>query len=702
MAEEFPIESAHVIEYEKDHDRLSEAIDMHLGAARERKWTRALAWFRNAAFLAGQHLDNFRYAQGQFTQSAVVIPSRFQDVMSPHMVDNHVLRIYQANVAELTGMNPYPVVEPASMSPDDQDLSRIAELAIKVMWEKPLRAPQKLRMGVGYLGVTGTMAMEPYFGELDTLEERMKLEMADVPDLVSGGTEKVPVETDKVEWVRKRGLRMRAWSGFHIDPNPDATEDPESLTWICRTTFEDVHLMKRMFHRNEPGYHWHHIKDIGPEECTNDALWHWEQLKDLQHSPTSDMAGALDRGTRRSLANCTRVRMIDCRPNLEFPMGRTIVQIGGKIAYDGPSRTWSESYPERWTPMLIARWWTMPGQFWGYPLISALVPLQKRINALDALIRLSRQHMGIGAWLLPKACGVPEGFIGPVPGQNVPYKFGPRGEKPERVPFQPLTADIFEERAMMVASMERIGGIASAQLSSSPSALRSGTMLDFSQRQALQSKSALMLDFEAFVGDIAQAILQEVARNMADDPELRRRITVAARELGDLAIDRYAKLDLRDNVRVQIDLRSQMLQTPEAKKEAAAIFLQFGGQNMSASERARIAVAMGIDELEGQVSAQYKRARRMVERILQGDPSAAVVLDGVDDPGLFAEVVRDAMLSERAMTAPLEAKQALQALLDAYSEKVQNAMQNMARQVAMETQNSNGVANQVQPGQTGG
>ena len=49
---DWPIESARVLEYEKDLDRLSEAIDMHLNQARERKWSRALQWFRNAAFLA--------------------------------------------------------------------------------------------------------------------------------------------------------------------------------------------------------------------------------------------------------------------------------------------------------------------------------------------------------------------------------------------------------------------------------------------------------------------------------------------------------------------------------------------------------------------------------------------------------------------------------------------------------------------------
>ena len=185
--------------------------------------------------------------------------------------------------------------------------------------------------------------------------------------------------------------------------------------------------------------------------------------------------------------------------------------------------------------MRVCRWWTLPGRFEGIPLNSPLVPLQKRVDALHAIIRLSRQHMGIGAWLLPKVCQIPEGFIGPVPGQNIPYRVGPRGEKPERVEYQPLTADIWEEMAGTIASMERIGGIASAQLSGSvsPSALRSGPMLDFGQRQALQSKSAILLDWEAFVGDLAQDILQEVARNMADDPELLRRVAVAARELGE-------------------------------------------------------------------------------------------------------------------------------------------------------------------------
>ncbi len=699
---EFPLESSRVLEYEKDVDRLSQAIDAHLQHARERKWSRAMQWFRNAAFLAGQHMDTFKYAQGgTFTQSTVVIPPRLQDAMSPQMVDNHVLRIVQANIAELTGTNPYPLIEPASLSPDDQDLAEIGKLILQVLWETPLRVPEKLRMLVGYLSVTGTAGAETLFGQMYGVEQKLKKELQDIPDLVSGGTVKDWVETGEPEWVYKSGLNMRVWSGFHLDVNPDATSDPDSLTWICRTTFEDVTLMQEMF--KGEGFIKGALKGIGPQDCSDDALWHWEQMKDLIDSPASDLPLALERGSRRSLSQCVRVRMIDCRPNLEHPMGRTIIQVGGRVVYAGPSRSWSEEYPERWTPVRIARWWTLPGRFEGVPLISPLVPLQKRINALHAIIRLNRQHMGIGAWLLPKVCNVPEGFIGPMAGQNITYRPGPRGEKPERMEFQPLTPDVWEELAMCVSSMERIGGIAGAQLSSSssPSAIRSGTMLDFGQRQALQSKSALMLDFEAFVGGLAQDILQEVARNMPDDPELLRRVSVAARGLGDLAMERYKSLDLRDNVRVQIDLRSQMLQTPEAKKEAAATFLQFAGQNMTAIERAKVAQVMGLDELESQVSAQWKRATRMVERILQGDVSVAVVLEGVDDPALFGEVIRDAMLSERALTAPPESKQALQSLFDSYSQQMQARAQTMAAALAEQTQNSNGVATPAQPGQTG-
>jgi hypothetical protein len=701
--DQWPIESARVLEYETDLDRLGQAVELHLNQARERKWSRALQWFRNAAFLAGQHHDTFKYKQGgTFTADSVVIPPRLHDVMSPHMVDNHVLRIVQANIAELTGMNPYPAVEPASLSPDDADLAKIAELAISVLWEAPLRVPEKLRMLVAYLAVTGTAAAETYFSELDSVEERLKLEQMDIPDLITGGTVKDWVETDKTEWAKRQGLRMRIWSGFHLDVNPDATSDPDTLTWVSRSTFEDVELMKRMFDQPGSSFNRDALKGLGPSEYSDDPLWHWEMLKDLVDSPTSDTPVTLERGARRAMAGCTRVRMIDTRPNLDAPMGRTIVSVGGKVVYAGPSRSWSQAYPERWTPMRIARWWTLPGRFEGIPLISPLVPLQKRINALDCIIRLNRQHLGVGAWLLPKACKVPEGLIGPFSGQNITYNFGPRGEKPERVEYPIMPADIWEERGGCVASMERLGGIAGSQLQSSPSALRAGVMLDFSQRQALQSKSAVLLDFEAFVGGLAQDILQEVARNMKDDPELLRRVSVAARELGDLAMERYTSLDLRDNVRVKIDLRSQMLQTPEAKKEAAGLFLQFGGQNMTAVERAKVAKIMGLDEIESQTSAQWKRARRMVERILQGDVDAAVVLDGVDDPALFGEVVRDAMLSERAEIAPVEVKRALQALMDSYAQQLQARAATMASVVAQQAQNSSGVASTPSGGQNGG
>jgi hypothetical protein len=79
----------------------------------------------------------------------------------------------------------------------------------------------------------------------------------------------------------------------------------------------------------------------------------------------------------------------------------------------------------------------------------------------------------------------------------------------------------------------------------------------------------------------------------------------------------------------------------------------------------------------------------------------AVPLDGVDEPGIFAEVVRDAMCTEKATTAPMEVKRALQALLDTYSEQLQRRAQTMAAALASQAQNSNTVATPAQPGQTG-
>lgn len=663
----YEITSSRVLEYEKDAEALNKAISHHLNNADQLKWRRALSWFRNINFYAGNHYDTFRYSGNGLVQSGVTIPPQFQSVLSPTLVDNRIIKAVQYNISSLTSFNPTPQITPASLSPDDAAQARISALILKILWERPLSIPAKLREAVLNALITGTSALEVTFGPLNVLEERLKKLKVKTSDILGQERESL-VDSDESEWVHRDGLKVNVYSGFHLDFNPDASVSPDSLSWVCRSTYEDATLIKRLFDCDDEYYLPQNLEKIKGGEGSNHPLWYAERIKGLV-----DGEGSNFNFENRVPEQTVLVRYIDTLPNEEFPLGRTLIQAGGQLVYAGKGRACSEKYRERWHPYSFFRWNVMAGRFEGSALITELVKHQKRINALDSLIRLSREHNIIGGWFIHKRHKVPEGFIGGSPGQNVTLHGDATTPPPARIPHQVLPSDIWEERALHAGQIDSLAGIvnAGAEAPEAQSALRSGNMLAFFERQASAAKSATMREFEESIDHLGQNILIEANLHMADNAELRRRVLVAARNESDLAIERFNTLDIRDNIHVSLDIRAQQSQTPEAKKEAASLFLQYAGQQMSPVERAKIAQMMGLDEIDTQTSPDYTKASTMVERILQNDVSAAgLSLDGVDDPVIFSQVIRQALLSEKAVTASKDAKEALLALFEKYKSQI--------------------------------
>lgn len=670
-------ESPRVIEYEKDISKLGDHIREHMDRAHEDKWIRSIQWFQNASFLSGSHYDYWRYnGSGISNDGEVFARNPYASLFVPKQVSNQLVRAVEFNVSTLTGTNPTPRITPASDHPEDESDARVAELLIQVLWEDPLRLPERLRDMVRYLCICGTAAIELKYDRLPstTLEPKTKKEK--VYDELTGEEVEEEVPTGDNVWRWRNGLRSRVWSAFQLTTNPDATDDDDSVTWIAISSYEDPTHVRRAYNRSEKGFYPENLKRMEvSSEDTNSPLWWWDELRTLMDAPDSVGVTRVT-GYRSTLHPRVLVHRIYTRPNADaFPQGRLIIWAGGQVIYEGPSDVWTPEAPDRWHPLTIFRWWKQAGRWYGKPLISELVPAQKRINAIDAVLEISRGYIGIGAWMIPDRCRVPEGLIGPLPGQHLSYRLQPGGGKPERIPYQTLPSDIYNERQILISEIDAKAGINTApQLTSAPSALRSGAMVQLYEQQALASKSGMMLDFESAIERLAEDVLRLGARFMRDDDRLLRRLAAAAKGESIAAVERFRQHGDWDGTHVSIDIRGQALLTPEAKKAAAVDFLQYAGAQISASERAQVASYMGLTELESTVTPQYDRARRVVEQVLNGNTDWATPMR-VDDPSIFIEVLTEQMLSERYMIAPREVKMALDDLLTHYQTVMQQRMQ---------------------------
>jgi hypothetical protein len=676
----------------EDRARLAAAIRFWVAQMDLQKWPRALQWYTNFAFLVGNHYPDFRWNGTALTWSGATFEegqARAQThplaSLIPKTVDNHLIRPFEETVSLLTEARPMPRVEPNSDNAEDEEAAKIGELYVEVSWEEK-RMFERQRAIAGALGICGLGAIEVITEETDIpveIERMREVKRTNelVDDVDGSPLEMVSMEpTGEFDVRFRRDLQAHVWNGFHLTADPAATDEPDSMSWIIRATHEDIGWVRESFDRDEEGYFPDVLEQVGPEANFNSPLYWWERVKDVFDTPEINYGvGGYPYGASGNAPSQTVLRVLDIKPNRYYPRGRTIIMAGDQILYaQHGGRAWSEKYPWRWHPYSLFRYWQVPGRFWGIPLLTPLVPLQKRMNAIDALVQLNREYMTIGQWMIPTTARVPAGWSSGLPGQDMPYRPSPSGAKPEKVKHESMPGELLVERAQLADAIDTIAGTSRPLQGAEPlsSAVRAGVMLDFLKSERLRSKSATLQGYEKSLEHVAQQMLIEASISESEDQEeLTARIRAAARGHSNIAIATFTGASLRDNVRVRIDIVSELLKSPEASQQKAIELIQFARERLTPLQFTHLLKKAGFEDLEIEQTPHYERARKMVARIVSGKPEFAVPFAAIDDPTTFAQVFQNAILDDKFMDYAQEIQQVLLQLFDYYRSEAQRQAQ---------------------------
>lgn len=692
---------------EEDRGKLRQALQELVDRNDHEYWPRALQNFQNVAFVLGNHFTLLNWNGSVLSSTSPSTTdglARNPALHVPKTVANHCIRPYEATISLFNEIKPYPTVNPRSDDPVDEDAASLAEVVVETVWEN-IRMPQKLRQLTAELALTGTAALEVNFEENEAFQlPKPTLEESSIDDIIGEEETMAPAKQ----------LRATVWSAFQLIPDPHATADPDSWNFIGTQSFVDRDWVMEAYNRDEPGYYPEHLEAMSKGEGAQCPLaWH-EKIRGLLDIPSEMIPQITTRfggDTQNPVSpNDVLLRVFDVKPNRLYPKGRTIVFAGGQLIYCSPteigSRAWSEKYPERWTNIVPFTYWSIPGRFWGTALLSEIVPMQRRINAIDALVMANRGFMALGTMLVPNTARLPDNFIGSAPGQIITYKVSTSGAKPEMLEHKSLPAELLEERAILVDEIQRISGVNDMLTGNAPTQpnMRSNEMLETIRKAALQSKGSIFSSFEENLQIFARNMLIEISQNL-EDPEhpLSIQIAMAARNHSSMAIDRFVGADLHDNVQVKFDIASALLKSPEQKAQKAAELLQYGGQlgMIGPQELRNIAQAMGVEEMLAGNNLHIQKVRRMISLIKQGMVQAVgLVIEGVEDPALSAEVVRAELLRPSFMDLAPEIQKALLDLFQIYQEQQAKRVAQMAQiQAAMAAgQGGEGEASASPPG----
>lgn len=676
------------------------------------QWRRAVTWMENIFFSLGrQYVDDVLI--NRLTQSSSGTSSLVQETQKsiPRPINDLLGRYTETNIALLTENQPRPRVTPKSDRAEDIDAAELSELTLEYLWEA-LHMPGKHRELVRILLHCGVGWMENIYDP--TVPRRLSVpKVKDEPLNISAGqglpgvqvpnaTHPVtvrdetgkPVMTDQLEYG---DVVSRVVSPFEMHVPHGHDWHDEEMNWVMRETFVpiqslydkygDKNLQKQLGGKRK-GWHFERLEDVSEINLQTLPLWWWHQLSDMVEGQGQGVYG----GAGDTTHGYTVVRTFDRKPNPIWPRGRTVIVAGDQVLYDSPknigARAYDPRWPNRWHPYTIFHWERQIGSIYGRSLISKLLPKLKRVNSIDTTLIMWRRTVPIATWLVPKGANVVDDIFTGRPGGLWEYDpIRSRGAKPEPVYPMEYPQSAFKEREQQIMEMESISGTEEILRGERPQGVNSAMMVDILRKQALASRSAILSQWDEGLQYEGGVLLQEVIKNVANDPRYAERIRILASEKKSrLNIKTFSGMDVSDNTNVRVDTASLALVSKEAREARAVEFLQYAPGLMALPLGLRQAIIEELNFAAGlnPQGPDVERAKRMVSWIRQGQFERVIPMPE-DDPYVFYEILKEEAQSEAAWDMDKMQHDYLMGMLDIYKDQIQQREQaQLQMQMAMQ------------------
>lgn len=168
-------------------------------------------------------------------------------------------------------------------------------------------------------------------------------------------------------------------------------------------------------------------------------------------------------------------------PSQKFPRGRQLIIANNVMLYAGDLIIQDENgVPTGDVTYSEYRYDEIPGRFLGRTPVSDMVPLNRKINGIDAQLILNRKTL-LNPWVLaPKGSGLNPNVVAMRPGATVLYNFVGVGAAPQVVQGVALPAQIYEERNQAFQAMNELADdVTNDPAAQLPQGLRSGIALNF-------------------------------------------------------------------------------------------------------------------------------------------------------------------------------------------------------------------------------
>lgn len=330
-------------------------------------------------------------------------------------------------------------------------------------------------------------------------------------------------------------------SPFEMSVNSTATS-PLDLEYVMETSVRSLDWIRTAFDKDAPGYTGR-ADEVEAEQDLESPLNIWHRLQHL--GPTWHDYGR----SEADLSASAVVKEVYIRPSNDFPRGRMAIVANGVPLFVDDTPYLKAGI---WHPYVFFRYFVFPGRFWGVGALEHTIPLQRRINAIDAFVALYRATMLAPKLLLAKGHQMNVDQITGVPGQILEYA-GNQQHPPQIIQAPALPQTVWQERDRAVQELKEITGTTDPLSGDRAVGAPSYSVQALLYERGSEAHAITHGNWEqAIECDVESRMLMAVWLLKKDDPKLTRLVTEKLK-MGGAEIENFKLSDLQDSVEVRIE-----------------------------------------------------------------------------------------------------------------------------------------------------
>jgi len=574
----------------------------------------SMVWDENIRFFEG---DQHIYYNKQSNQYEVIPETKFNSWI-PRPITNLILPIVMTIVSLMTKSKPAAIAYANDSNVvEDVNAAKCAEIVLDTKWE--MDEEQILSIDAAIIALLcGTVIRKDYWD---------------------------PTEGPKSEALGGKAIGDNAvemLSPFEVIP------DIEHGSYWLQAKVKDISWTKSAYNFKGNGYTGRSSEVVSAKGISS-LLSYRERLR------TS--SGYSLGGSKGNIEDNKSTVPVECyiKPTSKHPNGLMVVECGGILLYVNDSPYYKEGFKESWHPYTVYGWIKSPLRWHFISLVENLTSLQKRLNAIDALIILTRMTHASPQRLVPDGCGIPEGYWDGRPGLEVPYRpVGANGAKPEIIPGIGLPGNVMEEREKCVREMHAIAMDNEVLGGGQPSGVNTAAALNMLLEQTFSKFSPFIQRWEKFLENGQQKkllIIQKFYKEVR--PDLIKKMSFYGRDVTDIEIQDFTGKDLRDNVCIRIEAGSSLPRSKVAEQAQLSDLAKQGlfgplDPQQNPEGNAEFLKRFGIPRFSGVTNPDVEYAKYCLQVLKKIDrqqlsPEAYPQLRSFDNLDIHQKVLTDEM-----------------------------------------------------------